>query len=320
VRTLLLLALALPVLAPAAERPRIVKRGTVDLDMVECTPIVFEGRLYRSEWVRKNYWDNHTGENYSRFVDYSTGETTPPFAHGFVFSSAFVDNGTVYVTATGGKGKTVGADQVHMFASRDLKHWDTWVALDLPGFSIFNTSICKAGKQYVLMFEIDKPKEEAGVPFTARFATSPDLKRWTLTTPEHNYAKDRFTAPHCLRYLDGYFYNFYVGIHDGYETYVVRSRDLITWEPSPLNPVLRASDEDRQIANPRLTAAQRQRVATAVNRNNSDIDFCEFNGRLIISYCWGNQTGVEHLAEAYYEGTEASFLKAWFPPQSRERQ
>ena len=97
--------------------------------------------------------------------------------------------------------------------------------------------------------------------------------------------------------------------------HVVRSKDLIHWELSPLNPVLRASDEDRQIANPRLTEAQRQRIATARNINNSDLDFCEYQGRLIINYSWGNQQGVEHLAEAVYEGTQEQFLRGWFPQQ-----
>ncbi len=308
-----LLFLILPLLGSAAEPPRIIKLGTVDVDLVEATPVVFHGRVYRFEYVRHNYWNNHTGDDYFRFVDHETGEATPAFAKGFVFGSAFVDGDTVYVTGTGGKGKKWGADEVHIFASRDLRHWDTWVALDLPGFSIFNTSMCKAGKQYVLMFEIDKPKDQAGVAFTARFATSPDLKHWTVTTPEHVYSKDRYTAPHCLRYLDGWYYDFYLEVNNGYELRVVRSRDLITWQASPLNPVMRATDEDRQIHNPRLTPEQRQRIANAVDCNNSDIDFCELNGRLYISYSWGNQKGVEHLAEAYYEGSEASFLKAWFP-------
>lgn len=53
--------------------------------------------------------------------------------------------------------------------------------------------------------------------------------------------------------------------------------------------------------------------------SNSDIDFCEFGGRLVINYSWGNQQGIEFLAEAVYEGTEASFLRAWFP-EARSRQ
>ena len=58
---------------------------------------------------------------------------------------------------------------------------------------------------------------------------------------------------------------------------------------------------------------QRTRIAHAVNVNNSDIDFCEWQGRLIINYSWGNQQGVEHLAEAIYDGTESQFLSGWFP-------
>lgn len=113
--------------------------------------------------------------------------------------------------------------------------------------------------------------------------------------------------------MDGWFYDFYLEARQGYEMRVVRSRDLVHWESSPLNPVLRASMDDKRIANDRLTPAQRQRVADALNLNNSDIDFCEWQGRLAITYSWGNQLGVEHLAEAVYDGTEAQFLKGWFP-------
>ena len=103
----------------------------------------------------------------------------------------------------------------------------------------------------------------------------------------------------------------------GYEQYVVRSKNLIDWESSPLNPVMKASEEDKRIANSKLNEAQRARIRDAVNLNNSDIDFCEFEGRLIINYSWGNQQGVEHLAEAVYEGTEKEFLRGWFPKEEQ---
>ena len=162
------------------------------------------------------------------------------------------------------------------------------------------------------MFEIGSPKEEAGERFTARFAKSKDLKDWTLTPPECVYAKDRYTAPHCLRYLDGYFYDFYLEAHEGYEMRVVRSKNLRQWESSPKNPVLKASPDDKKIANSRLTAEERETVKKAKNINNSDIDFCEYKGRTIINYSWGDQQGAEFLAEAYYEGTVESFLRGWF--------
>jgi hypothetical protein len=76
--------------------------------------------------------------------------------------------------------------------------------------------------------------------------------------------------------------------------------------------VLEASDEDRIIADSRLTDEERARIATAANLNNSDIDFCEYEGRVIINYSWGNQRGVEHLAEAVFEGTLQEFLLGWY--------
>ena len=53
--------------------------------------------------------------------------------------------------------------------------------------------------------------------------------------------------------------------------------------------------------------------AAARNINNSDIDFCEYKGKLIINYSWGNQQGTEFLAEAVFDGSLKEFIKALFP-------
>lgn len=289
-------------------RPLITKLGTIDVDLVETTPIVFKDKVYRFEYVREGYWNNKTGDSYFRFVDHETGQTTRPFAKGFHLGSAFVDDGTVYVTAV----NIWDGEQIFIFASQDLENWKSWLALELPGYGLFNTSLTKADGKYVLMFEIGKPKRAAGERFTANFATSTDLKEWKVLPSEYNYAKDRYTAPHCLRYLDGYYYDFYLEAHNGYEMRVVRSKDLMHWEPSSLNPVLRASEEDKQIANPNLSEELQSKIKNAKDINNSDIDFCEFDGRLIINYSWGDQHGTEFLAEAVYKGTLKQFLKGWF--------
>ena len=296
-------------------KPHIVKLGTIDCDLVETTPIVFKGTLYRFEYVRSSYWANDTGDSFFRFVEHDSGEAGPPFAQGYHLGSAFVDGDAVYVTAV----NIWDGERVEVFASQDMERWERWNALDLPGYGMFNTSVCKAEGLYVLMFEVGRPPEVAGVPFTARFATSGDMRRWELTPPECTYSKDRYTAPHCLRYLDRYYYNFYLEALPGsYEQYVVRSRDLIHWEMSPLNPVLRASDEDRRIANARLPRELRERIGAATNINNSDIDLCEHRGQVIINYSWGNQQGIEHLAEAGYDGTLSEFLLGWFPDTGTE--
>jgi hypothetical protein len=318
---LVVLLLASAGLSPAAQpvldaagRPRIIKKGTIDCDLVETTPIVFKGHVYRFEWVRKGYWNNPFKQDYCRLVDHQSGKTTEPFAFGHEYCSAFVAGNTVYVTGTGSDRSTIS-----MFASKDLITWQTWTVFHDPNFGMFNTSLCKAGREYVLMFEIDRPADQAGVAFTARFLKSKDLRHWELTPAECNYAKDRYTAPHCLRYLDGYFYDFYLEAHNGYEMRVVRSKDLIHWEPSPLNPVLKASDEDRTILNPNLPPALRQRIATAANLNNSDIDFCEYRHELVVNYSWGNQQGTEFLAEAVFPGTEKQFLRGWFPDRGKAK-
>ena len=295
----------------AESRPVIRKLGTIDLDMVKTTPLVWRKDLWRFEWVRQGigqqYGADERQTNYFRFRNRQSGAVTLPFADGHEFGSAFVEGTAMYVTGT------FGRSRINLFVSRDLQNWERRTVLNDPRYGIFNTSLWKAGDEYVLAFEIDKPRDEAGVPFTIRFMKSHDLRAWTLTPPECNFTKERYSAAPCLRWSAGWYYLFYLEAHQGYETRVVRSRDLIHWEPSPLNPVLRASPEDNLIANAKLSAGEREKIVSAKNINNSDLDFCEWRGRLILNYSWGNQQGTEFLAEAIYDRTQEQFLRAWFP-------
>ncbi len=311
-KNLLLLIIILFIFSCAqnpSPRPVIEKLGTIDCDLVETTPIVFHGQVYRFEYVRPKYYANKTGKSYFRFINHKTGEASNAFGQGYHLGSAFVNWDSVYVTAV----NIWNGEKIVLFVSADLKHWKSREVLTLPGWGLFNTSLCKADKRYVLMFEVGKPQQVAGKRFTARFAESDDLIHWRLTDPRCTYTKERYSAPHALRYLDGYFYDFYLEAHDGYEMRVVRSKDLISWTPSPLNPVLKASPQDKIIYNKNLSAECREKIKQAEDINNSDIDFCEFKGKLIINYSWGNQQGKEFLAEAVYHGTLAEFLKGWFP-------
>jgi len=301
--------------APAApdgsERPRIRKLGTIDCDLVEATPIVFRGRLYRFEYVRARYRPNTTGDSYFRFIDVATGRPTPSFGAGHNLGSALVDGDTVYVYGV----KGWGTETIYVFWSKDLKTWSSDTALHRPGWGIYNTSVCQAPGRYVMAFEVGKPPEVVGRRFTSRFAESTDLVHWKLLPEPCVYTKARYSACPAIRFLDGFFYMVYLEARPGptYESHVVRSRDLVAWETSPLNPVMQFSADDKRIANPKLTPTQRERIAEAVNLNNSDVDFCEFDGKVVIYYSWGNQHGVEHLAEAVYEGTLESFLRGFFP-------
>ena len=54
-------------------RPFVQKLGTIDRDLVETTPIVFNQRLYRFEWVREGYWNNQRKVNYPVVAVFSIG-------------------------------------------------------------------------------------------------------------------------------------------------------------------------------------------------------------------------------------------------------
>lgn len=295
----------------AAERPVIKKLGTLECDMVETNPVVFQGKLYRFEYVRDSYYKpNTTGASYFRFVDVATGEATPGFAQGYHLGSAHASGDTMYAYGVNKWGGT----EIRVFWSKDLRTWESKPALELPGWEIFNNSVCSADGRHVMTFEIGQPPEETGAAFTMRFAVSKDLLNWELTPSECVYTKDRYSACGELHYLDGFFYMIYLEALPGcYEPYIVRSKDFIRWESSPFNPVMKHSDEDRQLARSGFTDDEKQRIATAVNLNNSDVGCCEFQGKTIIYYSWGNQQGVEHLAEAVYEGPVKAFLEGFFP-------
>lgn len=307
-----------PLAAAPPERPappRIQKLGSIECDVVEATPIVVQGRLYYFQAVRPDYAHKQPGlaDPYFRFWDVEEDRPTPAFAAGFHLGSAVEVGDAVHVFGVA----PWGASRIHAFRSRDLAEWETSVALDLPGWAVFNNSVCKAPNRFVMAFEINAPPEETGAAFTTRFAESRDLREWKLLPAECVYAKDRYTACPSLRFVDGWFYMTYLEAKPGprYETYIVRSKELIEWELSPFNPVLARSDLDRKPANPRFTREEKERLAKAVNVNNSDLDFCEHRGRTILLYSWGNQLGVEHLAHAVYEGGMESFLKGWFPSE-----
>jgi hypothetical protein len=298
----------------SAEKPTIVKRGTIECDLVESTPIVFGGKLYRFEYVRTQFHQNDTGEPYFQLVDVETGVRLAPFAQGMALGSAMVDGDTFYAFGV----KRWDTDTVYQFSSKDLKNWTKQTAIELPGWGLFNSSVCRDRTGFVMAFEVGRPKDIVGTRFTTRFARSKDLKNWTLVPEPAVFSKKMYTACPAIRFMDGYYYMFYLHAYYGgqkgaeYKTCLVRSKDLIDWQPSPHNPILDFSIEDKKIANDKLTANERKHIDGALDINNSDFDLCQVDGRVEIGYSWGNQHGTEFLASAYFEGTLEQFLKGYF--------
>jgi hypothetical protein len=290
---------------PARTKPPvIVKKGTIGLDLVETTPFVFKGKLYRLEWYRN--------ASILRIMDPDSGVEVSRFGPTHRFPCAYVQDDTVYVVGTKETHNWTG-DTMTMFTSKDLKSWEQRVIFKHPrGKTFCNTSLCKVDGRFVMSYE----QNEQG--FHAQFLESRDLLNWTMLPEEQKHNLGRYNAPHCLRWNRGWFYLFYLeaGKPHGYEQYVTRSRDLVHWVPSRLNPVLAASPEDRIILNQKLNKGERAKIVKAADINNSDIDFCEYQGKLVINYSWGNQSGTEFLAEAEFKGTLEQFLTGWYPEDS----
>jgi hypothetical protein len=59
--------------------------------------------------------------------------------------------------------------------------------------------------------------------------------------------------------------------------------------------------------------SQAEPFRAAKNINNSDVEVCEFEGKTILYYSWGNQQGTEFLAHARYEGPVKEFLSGFYP-------
>lgn len=161
--------------AVAENVPRIEKKGTFDIFVVEANPVVFKGKLWLMEYIRDfgnglRHRDNLTGKSYFRFLDMADMKTvTPAFGAGLHMGNAFVHEGRVYVTATGGR----GGGQVYIMESDDLVHWsEPRVILEGEGWKAYNTTLCRAGDTFVLSFELGEPKDMVGVGFTMFFAST----------------------------------------------------------------------------------------------------------------------------------------------------
>lgn len=294
------------------EKIAIRKLGTIDLGIVESNPFVFQNELYRFEYIRcgKNqYRHNHTTDSYFRLVRVADGKILPAFGHGLHLGNAFAWEDRVIVTAVEDWGKS----RFYQLESTNLHDWtEPKVILEHPSWQGYNTSLCRAENDFILVFELGAPAELVKIPFTMFFARSNDLKTWEVIE-DAVFGRDFYTGGPMLRYFSPWFYFFYLhgSYEDGFQEYVVRSKDLKEWEWSSRNPVLSYDDDDRILAAP-FNADEIRQIQNAVNINNSDLDMCEWQGKLQMTYSWGNQRGTEFLALATADCNEREFCESFW--------
>ena len=169
-------------------RPAIRKMGTIGCGVVETTPIVWKGELYRFEVVRGKRLvektatipDDFPDSPCLRFVHVRTNSATPYFAENHTFGFPFIVDDVMYAVA--GDKDDWGADKLDFYRSKDLVNWEMYTSVHLPGWKTYNMNIAKMGDTYTLLVEIGAPEEEAGeFPFTFRFLQSKDMTNWELT-------------------------------------------------------------------------------------------------------------------------------------------
>jgi alpha-L-fucosidase len=264
---------------------------------MENTPVIFHGKPLLVYNYRNDDPKTRTGDckkdMYLKIQDLCTGEILAKFAEGHSFANAIVVGSEMHVFATQGHDKDWFHD-IYRFSSTDLKTWKRKLAVPRDaGEHLFNCSVCRDGQNYLMAYESDKP-----LPFCFRFARSKDLKQWEkIPGLTFTGEKKEYSACPAIRYFAPYYYVIYLHAaipgHNGWVSFLARSKDLATWQLSPANPILEAGPGE--------------------GCNNSDVDLFEWEGNTYLFYATGDQQTWGSVRMAMYPGPMRKFFESCFP-------
>ena len=300
-------------------RKKIKKLGTLKPYYAEATPFVWHDELYLFEWVRSDEWTHNGNEvGYYHIVRADDGEEVSKFGNHHAFGCCYEENGTVYVH--GVRGSSGWTNQVDVFWSDDMVHWQMRPAFTVPDdMFVFNTSVCKDDDGYVMAIEVGTENGShpvIGCNYTNVYARSKDLFNWELLPMDtYIFTPEQYSACPSIRYFNGYYYIIFLAYAPFFRLmpYIVRTSDLETYEIGHVNPIMMPDDDDKKIPYPeRLTQEEINYIENAFDINNSDVDLCEYKGKTVFTYAWGNQNGKEFLGMAEYDGTMQEFCESCF--------
>ena len=130
---------------------------------------------------------------------------------------------------------------IYHFRSADLKRWSRELAVPREGGEhLLNSSVCQDEQGFLMAYESNQP-----VAFCFKFARSHNLAAWQkvpglVFTGE----KNEYSACPVIRYVKPFYYVIYLHAaipgHNGWVSFLARSKDLATWQLSPRNPILEA--------------------------------------------------------------------------------
>ena len=260
--------------------------------MMENTPVFFNSRLL----LVANYRPPEEKDSYLYIDDLQTGTEIIRFGAAHTFVSAFVNDKELNIFALdfSETGKAWSKNGISRLWTTDLKNFKTEKVLLPDGDEhLFNTSVCRDDKGFVMAYESEKP-----ILFCFKFARSNDLTKWDkipgliFTGVKHEYS-----ACPLIRYIKPFYYVIYLHApltgHNGWISYLARSRDLENWELSPFNPILEAGPGE--------------------GKNNSDVDIIEHQGKTYLYFATGDQETWGTVRVAMYDGLMKSFFENHFP-------
>lgn len=283
----------------------------------EMTPFVFEGRLMRLE-LRDDTKGLDAYDESIGFVirDVESGNIISEGGKGHYYFSGLMDGDTFYIFCVESKKPSFSGDTVKVFITKNLVDFEEKNLFKREGFSFFNTAPVKCDDGYALAVEANEPAELVGIPFTCFFAKSKNLIDWEFLPDDTAFPRHRYIGGPCMKYSEGWYYLF--GVTElpcaRYTNYLYRTKDFYTWEVGKYNPFLMPSNEDKLIS-PRaagFTESFLDEIKTGFNIDNSDVDLCDYNGKVYINYSVGNQLGFYYMCEAEYDGTVAELLRRFF--------
>ncbi len=281
-----------------SKRPTLVKIPTNFDAAMENTPFVYQGTAYLALNHRNDgpdrVGDYASAQNMYLYIDnLSTGVEVARFGIGHSFVSAFVDGKILRIFASQGTNDD-WFKSIYQFTTTDMKTWNRKLAIPLEGDEhLFNCSVTRGPDDYVMAYESNKP-----VGFCFKFARSKDLDSWEkIPGLVFTGVNNEYSACPVLRYFTPYYYVIYlhkaVPGHNGWVSFMARSKNLVDWDLSPFNPIMEAS--------------------TGEGVNNSDIDLFEYEGRTYLYYATGDQATWGTVRVAMYDGPLQEFYEKHFP-------
>jgi hypothetical protein len=288
--------------AALAEKPGapLIKLPVTFGAVMENTPFVFGERPllalnYRDD--TKHDTDGYKAGMYLFIRDLSTGQEIARFGEGHSFVNAFVNGPELNVFASEGTDRD-WFQSIYRFTSTDLKTWKQAPAIPQEGGEhLFNCSVCRDDRGFLMAYESNLP-----VQFCFKFARSGDLAKWEKIPGLVFAGVDgkEYSACPVIRYFAPHYYVIYlhaaVSGHNGWVSFLARSKDLTAWELSPTNPILEAGPGE--------------------GSNNSDVDLFEWEGNTYLYYATGDQATWGSVRVAMHAGPMRQFFESCFPAET----